>query len=247
MDQLIPLFSTELMQILPFKMVLLTKIKEILQIASILAAKKAIDACNGLDWKTECLLALNYCQYTIFQRLLDILGNINVYDIRKQCTYPPLCYNFTAVQEYINQDKIRAELGVGNRRWEACSKKVYFAMLGDWMKDLELVIPEMLDNGIRMNIYAGADDLICNWLGNRRWVDAMQWSKQQDWSNVQDVEWNPPNDQPAGTIAALGPLWFTKIYNAGHMSPMDQPKNTQYMIHQFTRNQPLIPPTTVEQ
>lgn len=39
-------------------------------------------------------------------------------------------------------------------------------MITDWMKDLEVGIPALLEDGINMLIYAGEYDLICNWLGN---------------------------------------------------------------------------------
>jgi serine carboxypeptidase-like clade 4 len=41
-------------------------------------------------------------------------------------------------------------------------------MTGDWLMNLEVVLPEMLEDGIRVLIYAGELDLICNWLGNYR-------------------------------------------------------------------------------
>ena len=30
----------------------------------------------------------------------------------------------------------------------------------------------------------GDQDLICNWLGNRRWVDALDWEGAQGWAQV---------------------------------------------------------------
>ena len=39
-------------------------------------------------------------------------------------------------------------------------------MLGDWMKNFDPPIPAMLQAGVRVMIYAGAEDFICNWVGN---------------------------------------------------------------------------------
>lgn len=39
------------------------------------------------------------------------------------------------------------------------------------------MLPEMLADGIRVLVYAGDQDLICNWLGNRRWVDQLDWAQ----------------------------------------------------------------------
>ena len=34
---------------------------------------------------------------------------------------------------------------------------------GDWMKNYDDIITPMLDAGLRVMIYAGVEDLICNW------------------------------------------------------------------------------------
>jgi serine carboxypeptidase-like clade 4 len=46
-----------------------------------------------------------------------------------------------------------------------CSEKVYDAMKEDWMRNLEVDIPALLEDGIKVLIYAGEFDLACNWLG----------------------------------------------------------------------------------
>ena len=52
---------------------------------------------------------------------------------------------------------------------------VYQDMLGDWMHNFDPPIPAMLQSGIRVMIYAGVEDFICNWVGNQRWVDSLPW------------------------------------------------------------------------
>jgi len=34
---------------------------------------------------------------------------------------------------------------------------------GDWMKNYDTVVIPMLEDGLRVMIYAGVQDLICNW------------------------------------------------------------------------------------
>ena len=34
---------------------------------------------------------------------------------------------------------------------------------GDWMKNYDPVVIPMLEGGLRVMIYAGVQDLICNW------------------------------------------------------------------------------------
>ncbi|KAJ6895168.1 hypothetical protein NC651_021607 [Populus alba x Populus x berolinensis] len=49
-------------------------------------------------------------------------------------------------------------------------------MVRDWMRNRALGIPALLEDGIRLLIYAGEEDLICNWPGNSSWVNALAWS-----------------------------------------------------------------------
>lgn len=86
------------------------------------------------------------------------------YDIRKQCV-GDLCYDFSNLETFLNMKLVRESLGVGNIDFVSCSSTVYEAMLTDWMRNLEVGIPTLLEDGIKVLVYAGEYDLICNWLG----------------------------------------------------------------------------------
>lgn len=86
------------------------------------------------------------------------------YDVRKECV-GNLCYDFSNMEKFLNQNSVRNALGVGNMDFVSCSSKVYSAMLMDWMRNLEVGIPALIDDGIKVLVYAGEYDLICNWLG----------------------------------------------------------------------------------
>jgi carboxypeptidase C (cathepsin A) len=99
--------------------------------------KYLIDQCNGHDWALTCKAALAYCEVAVFGQVMEAAGNINVYDIRKQCNFP-LCYDFSRLEKYIAQDSVRKALGVGDRHWSICDKTVHAHMMGDWMIDVRL-------------------------------------------------------------------------------------------------------------
>ncbi|CAM8967168.1 unnamed protein product [Rhodiola kirilowii] len=184
-----------------------------------------IQKCKTQD--EACLNAYDDCN-GIFEDILSIAGNINYYDIRKQCK-GDLCYDFSNMEKLLNLDTVRKALGVGNIDFVSCSLTVYKAMVGDWMKDYEVVIPPLLEEGIKVLIYAGEYDFICNWLGNSKWVNAMAWSGQSSFAAANMTSYIV-DGQEAGLVKSFGPLTFLKVHNAGHMVPMDQPKVSLQMI-----------------
>ena len=98
----------------------------------------------------------------------------------------------------------------------------------------------MLEAGVRVLIYAGEKDIICNELGNRRWVDALPWAGSRAWAAAANVSWIVDGEE-AGTLTEVGPLSFLSVKDAGHMVPMDQPENSLEMIWKFTRGESLVP------
>lgn len=86
------------------------------------------------------------------------------YDVRKECN-GDLCYDFSNLEMYLSYPEVREALGVGDRKFLSCSPLVYEAMIMDWMKNPEMGIPALLEDGIQMLVYAGEYDLMCNWLG----------------------------------------------------------------------------------
>ncbi|KAI3917138.1 hypothetical protein MKX01_003587 [Papaver californicum] len=190
----------------------------------------AIKLC-GTDGTLACLASYLICN-TVFSRILMIAGNINHYDIRIKCK-GQLCYDFSNMDKFLNQRKVRDALGVGDIEFVSCSPTVYQGMLMDWMRNLEVGIPTLLEDGIKLLVYAGEYDLICNWLGNSRWVEAMEWSGHQEYMASPNVPFVVDGAE-AGLLKSYGPLSFLKVHNAGHMVPMDQPKAALEMLKRWT-------------
>ena len=94
---------------------------------------------------------------------IDIFS-LQYYDVRKKCE-GSLCYDFSNMEKFLGQNSVKEALGVGNIDFVSCSTTVYTAMLIDWMRNLEVGIPALLEDGIKLLVYAGEYDLICNWLG----------------------------------------------------------------------------------
>lgn len=176
--------------------------------------------------------ACNLTQVTPIQ-----LAGYNLYDIREKCKHPPLCYDFSNEGKYLNSDKVKAALGV-NKQWSSCNMSVnlMFQTAGDWWRDMSVNIPQMLKDGIRVMIYAGDQDFICNWLGNQAWTLNMEWEGKDEFNKANNKEWHVENT-PAGKIRLYegdkGHFSFIQVYKAGHMVPMNQGKNSEQMLYNF--------------
>ncbi|KAK1321362.1 Serine carboxypeptidase-like [Acorus calamus] len=160
---------------------------------------------NGI---LACLASYIVCN-SIFTSILALTDNVNYYDIRKKCE-GTLCYDFSNMDKFLNQQSVRTALGVGDRKFVSCSPLVYEAMITDWMKNLEVGIPALVDDGIKVLIYAGEYDLICNWLGNYRWVNSMKWSGQKMFVAAPMDPFTVDGEE-AGLLKTYGPLNFLKV------------------------------------
>ncbi|XP_071734032.1 serine carboxypeptidase-like [Rutidosis leptorrhynchoides] len=189
----------------------------------------AIKLC-GTDGTVSCTAAYVACN-SIFISITAIAGNINYYDIRKECI-GSLCYDFSNMETFLNEKSVREALGVGDIKFVSCSTTVYLAMLVDWMRNSEVGIPGLLEDGIKMLIYAGEYDLICNWLGNWRWVHDMEWSGKEGFNTSSQVPFVVAGSD-SGLLKTYGPLSFLKVYDAGHMVPMDQPRAALEMLKRW--------------
>ncbi|KAF7820179.1 serine carboxypeptidase-like [Senna tora] len=195
------------------------------------ACELGIKLC-GTDGTVSCAAAYYVCNL-IFSDIMLHAGDANYYDIRKKCE-GSLCYDFSNMEKFLNLKSVRDTLGVGNIDFVSCSPTVYEAMLMDWMRNLEVGIPALLEDGIHLLVYAGEYDLICNWLGNSKWVHAMEWSGQKEFVASPEVPFVVDGSE-AGLLKSHGSLSFLKVHDAGHMVPMDQPKAALEMLKKWTQ------------
>ena len=154
-----------------------------------------------------------------------IIGNplhpkFNVYDIREPCTNPPLCYDFSQSDTFLNDVSVQQALGV-NKKWVECDEMVHTYLLGDWMTNLVFKVGSILDNtDVEVLVYSGDKDWICNWRGGEAWTNAMHWKSHAEF-NQQNMEGWSVDSQPAGEMRQYGNLHFLRVFEAGHMVPMD--------------------------
>jgi cathepsin A (carboxypeptidase C) len=140
--------------------------------------------------------------------------------MRVKCAVPPLCYDFSNVGTYLSRADVQTILGVSGRKWSDCNRAVAleFELAGDWMRNFETMLPDQLEAGIRVLIYAGDQDYICNWLGNQAWAQALPWSHQADFNSTKPVDW-AVGSTAAGTLQSSNGFSFLRVFDAGCRPP----------------------------
>ena len=178
-------------------------------------------------------LALEACQLMEMPILgFPLTPRFNVYDIRIPCEHPPLCYDFDNLDKLIDLPEVREALNVDQRSWEQCNQVVHTFMLGDWISDLSPQVDYALSNGVGILVYSGDKDFICNWRGGEAWSNNIEWSGQQLFQDAGYQNWTV-DGEPAGEFKQHDQFTFLRVYDAGHMVPMDQPKNALEMLRKF--------------
>lgn len=200
---------------------------------------KLIESCYNYENRFSCVPAGLYCNNALIMPFQST--GLNIYDIRKKCDREknPLCYDImNDIDDYLNNPNVQKSLGV-DRKFESCKMDINgrFAMAGDWMKPYVRDLPELLESGINVLIYAGDADFICNWIGNKAWITQLEWSGHKEFLNAEDKEVKSKiTGKVAGLVRKFKNLSFYRIYEAGHMVPYDQPEHSSEMIDEWISN-----------
>lgn len=161
------------------------------------------------------------------------MTGLNPYDFREPCKVKPLCYDFSDVEGFLGSEEVLSALGVDpSFKWKSCNYTVNSMFKNDWMKNYQMLIPDLLANGTRVMIYAGDCDFICNWIGNKAWTLALPWQGKDAFNAAPDTDWCP-GGKTGGKVRSSQGFSFLQVSSAGHMVPLDQPENALTMFNDF--------------
>lgn len=195
--------------------------------------EKVIPKCQSMI--KECYTQHDVTQCVATSQFCNNVGGPyrrNPYDIRKQCigNLTNMCYEgINYVTEYLNQPQILRALGVEVGSWTSCSDSMdkAFHQVGDDIQPIYHHVKKILESHVPVLIYAGDVDYILNWLGQAAWTSALAWSGHRAFNRAATASlFFPSGDNMTdyGTIKHARGLAFARIFDAGHLVPMDQPK-----------------------
>jgi carboxypeptidase C (cathepsin A) len=114
------------------------------------------------------------------------------------------------------------------QKYQECTDPPYEALSGhDGLGVVDDVV-EILehDDKVELLFFNGVFDIICNHVGNERFLEHLQWSHRSDWLLSDRYAWFADSAAPgqvSGYMKEYQNLKFLKVMNAGHMVPMDVP------------------------
>lgn len=196
-----------------------------------------IEKCNegdGFVNKFACQSAFVLCNIGLTSPYQAT--GLNPYDIRKQCGDHPLCYDFSAIEKWLNNPATKKALHVKDEaKWQTCNMVINLKFHTDWMKDFSHFVKDLVEGGIPALIYAGDVDFICNYLGNKAWTLGLDWEHKDEFNSAEEKEWGTrlEDGKSAGLVRSSNGLTFMQVYDAGHMVPSDQPDVALNMIKTF--------------
>lgn len=164
----------------------------------------------------------------IEEYITKVSGGANVYDVRITGDY-----DFSLIGFYLDQPSVRTALYIDHRvkAWHDTSKRIaYLLELGE-QNSYAYLYPNLFDS-IPVLIYNGIYDMDCNFMGTDAWIRSVNWSYKDAFLNQPRTPWM--NDGVlAGHIRQFDKLTQVLVNGAGHLVPMDQPKNALALLNNF--------------
>jgi cathepsin A (carboxypeptidase C) len=201
-----------------------------------------IQSCYDSESVWRCVPATIYCNNAMigpYQRTGQ-----NVYDIRIKCdSGASLCYKqLEYITSFLNKAEVMKAVGAEVSSFDACNTDINrnFLLHGDWMKPFHRLVPNLLKQ-IAVLVYAGDADFVCNWLGNKAWTEALEWPGHRKFAAaaMEDlvIVDNPSKGTTIGQFKSEGNFTFMRLYNGGHMLPLDQPEASLEFFNRWLRKE----------
>lgn len=195
-------------------------------------------ACNDYPDVLICDAAGNFCSAQLQSPYFK--SGLNYYDVSKPCD-GSLCYLIIdSITTFLRNDTVRQAFGTrpDTPKFESCSNKVGsdFRRVHDGMIDSRLFVAGLLDTGIRVMIYVGTYDWICNFVGNERVFGSL------DWTGLVDFRYQQENNKQlweGGLWWESGPLRYVRVNAAGHRVPYDKPAEGLKLFKAWLNKEPL--------
>ncbi|KAG8904827.1 hypothetical protein FRB99_001083 [Tulasnella sp. 403] len=201
--------------------------------------QRLIQSCYTYNSRFTCVPAGFYCNQQLFGPFMQL--GLNPYDVRRKCDRRrdrdgPLCYpQLGYIENFMNNATVKNELGADEFiDFKSCNMEVNQAFFGqgDGFKNSASLLPELLADGIRLLVYAGNADFMCNAIGNLQWMERLDNLFAEEFQRTALKPWRThATGKVVGEVksagghgSTAGNYTYVVIHEAGHMVPYDQPE-----------------------
>jgi carboxypeptidase D len=175
-----------------------------------------------LSEKAICSEAESMCRDNVESPYYAYSGR-GVYDIRHPYDDPTPPKYFI---DFLNLPSTQAALGVNLNYTGDANDEIYFAFqqTGDFIYPNFLVdLEELLAAGVRVALFYGDADYICNWFGGEAISLAAKYAHANAFRAAGYAPFVVDGDE-FGEVRQAGNFSFMRVYEAGHEVPYYQPK-----------------------
>jgi carboxypeptidase D len=164
---------------------------------------------------------------------------INMYDIRLRdydrrggCGLYSWPLTLGGMTKYLRRSDVIDALHVSStpHSWTECTSRVSSALSGDSSPPSYNLFPELLKH-IKITLFAGDKDLICNHVGIELMIDNLTWNGIKGYKNNY-IDW-VVNGKIHGVYQSERNLTYIRMTNGSHMVPIDLPKESLAMFNTF--------------
>ena len=153
-----------------------------------------------------------------------------------------ICEDMYGIHHWFNEATIQSRLHVPYKRFHACSDEVaekytMFSNASFW------IYPILIKEKLRVWVFEGDVDNSVPITGTYTWIQRL---REEAGLPIEDQwrEWwikglHKHEDQVAGMTWKLKGFTFASVKNAGHMVPLDKPKEAYILFHHFIMGQRL--------
>ncbi|KAJ7705355.1 serine carboxypeptidase [Mycena rosella] len=205
-------------------------------------------ACYLANTEYVCGPAGLYCVWGMFGPL-ELIG-VNTNDVRMKCdkTKQASCWPEEAwIQTFMNSASVRDAIGADPRREFIdmnTTLQFDFMSRGDGAHPTHELLPALVNDGVRLLVYAGNTDMVCNYFGKERWITQLETEFHAEFSAAPHRPWYTAK---SGTLSGStrsagvkgGNVTFVLVHDAGHLVPHDQPEAAFDMFNRWIHNIPI--------
>ncbi|KAK5583904.1 hypothetical protein RB653_005508 [Dictyostelium firmibasis] len=181
----------------------------------------------------------------VFNTLLDDSGSsnttqVNMYDYRLNDPTAGNNWPLPGINQeyfYLNRKDVREAIHATStpHQWNECNDTVNGLITNQDESSLYL-FPELLSN-IRVLIYNGQFDIICNHVGTSEYLNQIDWEYADDWLSAPRFTWTSVGTdgslQSGGYGKTTANLTFVMALGGSHMYPMNMPSTSLDMVTRF--------------